>query len=230
MQNLSLRLNTIASLVPNGARVCDIGTDHAYLAIYLKKSGKAQSVIATDINEKPLKNAEKNIELSGVSGIKLRLSDGLSEIKQGDADTIIIAGMGGEVIAGILERGKNIAATSGISLILQPTTSPEALREFLCLNGYEIIKEIPLEENSKLYSIMLVKYTGNTLTPKEVFYFVGKILPDTEFGFKYIKKQQNRFLKCAEQLKNVSYKHNEYLHYTSLIEYINKLLGENNGF
>ena len=94
MSALSKRLSVIASLVPSGARVCDIGTDHAYLGIELIKSGKAISVIACDINEKPLLKAKANIEKSGVNGIELRLQDGLAGIKPGDADCIVIAGIG----------------------------------------------------------------------------------------------------------------------------------------
>ena len=108
MNNLSLRLSTIASLVPKGAFVCDVGTDHGFLPIFLMESGKARGVIATDINEKPLKKAKENLKKTGTEGITLRLCDGLSGIKKGDADTVIIAGMGGEVISGILERGKEI--------------------------------------------------------------------------------------------------------------------------
>lgn len=230
MQNLSLRLSTIASLVPNGARVCDIGTDHGYLAIYLKQSGIAENVIAADINPLPLENARKNIESSKVIGIELRLCDGLSGISPDETDTVIIAGMGGEVIAGIIERGKKITENKALSLILQPTTSPEILRKFLYSNGYEIIKEIPIEENSKLYSVMQVRFTGNFNETDEAFYYVGKIPTDNKWGIMYIKKQQNRCLKCAEQLKNVPYKQEGYLYYKKLLEGINNYLGEKHGF
>lgn len=229
MQALSLRLSAIASLVPDGARVCDIGTDHGYLPIYLKQNRKVNNIIAADINPLPLSGAQKNIEDSGVSGIELRLCDGLSGISPNETDTVVIAGMGGEVIAGIIERGKNITENTAVSLILQPTTSPEFLRRFLYSRGFEIIKEIPVEENNKLYSVMLVKYIGSSLEKSESFYYLGKIPTDTLTGIKYIKKQQNRIFKCAQQLKGVPYKREEYLYYKKLLEDINGLLGEENG-
>ena len=131
MSALSKRLSVIASLVPSGARVCDIGTDHAYLGIELIKSGKATSVIACDINEKPLLKAKSNIEKSGVTGIELRLRDGLSGLKPSETDCIVIAGIGGEVISGIFERTNIFSQEYSPAIILQPTTSPEILRKFL---------------------------------------------------------------------------------------------------
>ena len=80
MNNLSLRLSTIASLVPKGAFVCDVGTDHGFLPIFLMESGIAKGVIATDINEKPLRKAEENLKKTGAEGITLRLCDGLSGV------------------------------------------------------------------------------------------------------------------------------------------------------
>ena len=77
MNNLSLRLRTIASLVPKGAFVCDVGTDHGFLPIFLMQSGIARGVIATHINEKPLKKEEENLKKTGAKGLTLRLCDGL---------------------------------------------------------------------------------------------------------------------------------------------------------
>ena len=125
MPLLSLRLKTIAGFVKKGARVCDVGTDHARLAIYLKKSGIAESVIATDINEKPLLTAKRNIENAGVFGIDLRLCDGLSFVNRNEADTIIIAGIGGNVISGIIDGGRQFFIKDCATFILQPTTAPE---------------------------------------------------------------------------------------------------------
>ena len=135
---LSVRLSAIADYVKKGAFVCDVGTDHGYLAVHLMKSGVAKRVIATDINAKPLANAQKNIEKSEVFGIELRLCDGLGGVNRGEADTVIIAGMGGEVISGILERGASIVREKNITLFLQPTTSPVFLRRYLCENGFSI--------------------------------------------------------------------------------------------
>ena len=101
MLDLSLRLKTIASLVPFGARVCDVGTDHGYLSIHLKQSGIAKQVIASDLRPDPLENAKKNIKYLNVTGIDLRLGNGLQPVTENEVDTVIIAGMGGEVISAI---------------------------------------------------------------------------------------------------------------------------------
>ena len=226
MPQLSLRLAAISALVPFGARVCDIGTDHGYLAIELMRSKKASSVIAADIGEKPLENARKNIKLSEVEGISLRLCDGLSGINPEEADTVIIAGMGGEVIAGILERDKTVCRRNNVRLLLQPTTSPEALREFLCENGFCILSETPISENGKLYSVMAVEFTGECRSESSGFYYVGRVSTQSEAGKLYIKKQYARCLKCAEALKAIYSKREEYLYYRSVCDQIIDLFGE----
>ena len=227
MQALSKRLSVIASLVPKGARVCDVGTDHGYLSIYLRSSGTAQGVIASDINEKPLKTARKNIKESQIGGIELRLGDGLSAVNKGEIDTAVIAGMGGEVISGILKRGKDIAK-SGITLILQPTTSPEFLRKFLSENGYEILKEIPVLENRKLYSVMLCTFTGKYEKKEEYYYYIGALTADTDEGKRYIEKQYNRLFKCLTALENVPSKRSEYLSLKEISDNLKRIL-EGNG-
>ena len=225
MPNLSLRLKTIASLVPFGARVCDIGTDHGYLPIELKKSGVATHVIAADVNPSPLKNAAENIRKVDVSGIELRLCDGLSGIAENEVDTIIIAGIGGEVISGIIQRGINIAKSSK-NIILQPTTSPEFLRKFLYSNGFKIEKEIPILENGKLYSIMLVSPAADCEVKEEYFYYIGKLTRDNPIGLMYIQKQLNRCRSCAESLEKIALKQEEYLYYKNIVSGIENYLSE----
>ena len=229
MPALSKRLSLIASFVPQDALVCDIGTDHGYLAIALIESGKAKKVIAADIAEKPLANAVKNIEKANVTGISLRLCNGLSAIKPEETDTIIIAGMGGEVISDILEKGHNVAKSAKVSIILQPTTSPEHLRRFLYENGYEIIREEAVFENNKLYSVMLVKFTGANQKCEDHFYYIGKLLPCDEASRLYIEKQQKRAEKCKISLENIKEKETDYLHYKSVLNGISLFLKTFNG-
>ncbi len=226
MSALSKRLQTIASLVPFGARVCDIGTDHAYLGIELIKSGKAASVIACDINEKPLLRAKANIEKSGVKNIELRLRDGLSGLKPNEADCIVIAGIGGEVISGILERANIFSADYSPAIILQPTTSPEILRKFLIENGFSIEKEIPIFDNGKLYTAMLVFFTGESRICEEYFYYIGSLESSDDTALLYIKKQYDRCFKCMLALKNTE-KKSEYLYYKSICDKIENLFKEN---
>ena len=225
MSELSLRLKTIASLVPFGARVCDVGTDHARLPIFLKQTGIAKSVIATDLNEKPIKFAKENIEKSGATGISLRLCDGLSAVEKGEADTIIIAGIGGEVISKILEECDWIES-SDITLILQPTTSPEVLRKLLIHKGFGIENEIPLYENGKIYSIITAKFYGGNTNYPEHFYYIGKV-PKTENGIIYIKKQQKRIFDCMNAYKNIPNKQKEYELFSKIYLEIEKTLMEN---
>ena len=225
MNELSLRLKTIASLVPHGARVCDVGTDHAYLPIFLKKSGIAKSVIATDLNQKPLENAKNNIENSGVCDISLRLCNGLSGVLETEVDTVIVAGMGGEVIVGILSACE-WAKNKNITYILQPTTSAEVLREFLCKNGFDILTETPVYENGKLYSVMTVNFTNTLCNKDEYFYYTGKI-PKTDDGILYLKKQQKRVLNCMNALENIPQKQTDYLKNKTIYEAITKILTEN---
>lgn len=213
---LSRRLKLIATLVPKGARVCDVGTDHARLPIYLIENNIAKGVIATDIRPLPLENAEKNVAASGVSGIELRLCDGLSAVKKSEADTVIIAGIGGEVISGIISRGELLRKQPYPLLILQPTTSPEALRQYLYKNGFEIITETALKENGKLYSVITACFTGEAKEKPEYFYYTGKVDPKTEDGYLYIQKQYIRLKKCADALINLPEKQSEYLHYKKL--------------
>ncbi len=225
MQSLSKRLKTIASLVPIGARVCDIGTDHGYLSIYLKKNNIAESIIACDLNQKPLLTAQKNIEKSGVKGIDLRLSDGLSNIKPDEVDTVIIAGMGGEVISGIIGACEWIKSKE-YSLILQPTTSADFLRRFLTENGFEIKAETPLGENSKIYSIMQIEFTYNKKEYPEHYHYIGEISPDSEDGLLYIKKQQKILLNCVNSLENIPTKQKEFQNYKTAYSGITKILTE----
>ncbi|MBO5211740.1 MAG: SAM-dependent methyltransferase [Clostridia bacterium] len=225
MKPLSQRLETIATLVPIGARVCDIGCDHGYLAIYLRLKGIAKTVIAADLNELPLERARKNIEKLNADNIDLRLCDGLAGIEKDEVDTVIIAGMGGNVIAGIVERC-DFAKSDALTFILQPTTSAEVLREFLCKNGFDIVSETVVYENDKLYSVMVVKFKNQAKAYPNGFYYIGKIAPNTEDGVKYIKKQQKRLFEASKALENIKEKQAEYSSFKSAYDYIAKILTE----
>ncbi len=150
--HLTPRLEMILSLVPKSSSVCDIGTDHGYVPIALFKKDLAEKVIAMDINEGPLSQAQKNIDAFSLSSkIETRLSDGFSNLSYGEADTAIIAGMGGELIARIMRADKGVKR-----FVLQPQTMHRELREFLYKNGYFIEKEDVCRETRKMYVAMLV--------------------------------------------------------------------------
>lgn len=195
MKNLKNRLYTVSTLVPRGARVADIGTDHGHLPIYLIQQGISPFCLACDIKEKPLQSAKENIEKVGLQNIETRLGPGLLPVLPDEVDCITVAGMGGEVIASILEDSPWVR-NERYTLILQPMTSADALRRYLCEKGFSIEKEIACEENRKVYTVMLVRFSGECFRPSEVFCRIGRLSPDTPAAAKYIEKQ----IRIAEEL------------------------------
>lgn len=222
MTYLKGRLKAVFDLIKDGAFVADIGTDHAHLPIALYLSKKAKGVIACDIKEKPLSFARKNLDNAGCTAVETRLCDGLNGIKEGEADTIVIAGMGGEVISEILQ-GCSYIKNPSISLILQPMTSAGFLRKWLYSEGFCIEKEIAVKENGKIYSVICAKFCGNKkeISPKE--YFIGKIQPNTEYWKEYYIKQISIIDGCLENLKRAN-KESDYYFYNTAKKEILKLL------
>ena len=142
----------VASLVPQSDSVCDIGTDHAYVPIYLAKKEIAKRVIAADIKKGPLMQATKNICAYGEeSRVETRLSNGFEKFNKGEVQTAVIAGMGGETICEILKRDIGIE-----NFVLQPQSGHRELRLFLLSNGYVIKDEKICREGRKMYVAMLV--------------------------------------------------------------------------
>lgn len=166
---LSPRLRSAAELVPPGARFADIGTDHAYLPVWLILNGVIDHAIAADLRQGPLDRARETAEKYCVSDrMDFRLCDGLTGLRSDETDTIAIAGMGGETIANILADAPWTKG-EGITLILQPMSSQPDLRQWLCENGYAIEKECIVREDKTLYTIMLVKAgVMEKLTPAEL--------------------------------------------------------------
>ncbi len=188
MRQLKNRLYTVSTLVPFGSRVADIGTDHGHLPIYLIQQGISPFCIACDIKEKPLESAKSNIQKVGIDRIETRLGSGLAPLSPDEVDCITIAGMGGEVIASILADCDWIK-NKKYSLILQPMTSADALRRYLCENGFSIESETACEENRKVYTVIKATYCGECFVPDELFCRTGKLLPDSDSAVKYIEKQ-----------------------------------------
>ncbi|MEE1198779.1 MAG: class I SAM-dependent methyltransferase [Acutalibacteraceae bacterium] len=225
MYTLSERLKVIADKI-TGGRVADIGTDHAYLPIYLIKTGKASRVLACDIKEKPLQNAAKNIQKTNTKNIELRLSDGLAGVGADEADTIVIAGMGGEVIAGILNRC-NWIKNAGYKLLLQPMTSADFLRQFLLDNGFFIESETAVLDAGKLYTVISCAFSGEKQTVSDAFIFTGRLDPKEPTARLYIEKQLKRLRKCQNNLENIETEKDKYFYYKNIADDITKLLGGN---
>ncbi len=222
MQNLSLRLLKIASFIETGERVADIGTDHGFLPIFLRKSGKSPRVIASDIREKPLSSAIANVKKAGIDEIDFRLCDGLSSIEKDEVDAIIIAGMGGECIAGILEFSR-WARGSGKHFVLQPMNSPEELRRYLCTAGYTIKKECAVRDAGRIYTVMDVYAEPESVSRNEAFYYTGLLDPVVPEDREFLEKQYKRLKSCADELKNTE-KKSEFLKISKAARYIKEYI------
>lgn len=157
---LSKRLERIASFVKQGSRVADIGTDHGYVPIWLVQKGICPLAIAMDVRKGPLERAREHVEGMGLSKkIELRLSDGLEKLKPDEADTVIIAGMGGKLTCRILEQWKHVWeqwSEEKERLILSPQSEQDEVRRFLAEHGFRIIGESMLEDEGKYYVIIEV--------------------------------------------------------------------------
>ena len=210
MQNLSKRLKAVASLVKKGSSVADVGTDHGYIPVYLIENDIVSSAIAMDINEKPLASCQALVKSKGLENkIQTRLSNGLENLKRGECDTVIIAGMGAELIVDILSH---CDFKNELHLILQPMTHPEIARKYLYDNGFEIFNDFIVKDSKHFYSAFDAKYTG-TKTPKtQKDYYFGNISDFSHKNTFYIfliilKINQNQALICLKlyQLWRQSY-------------------------
>ncbi len=157
-KNLSKRLATVASYVPAGARMADIGSDHAYLPAALALQKKISYAVAGEVVKGPYENAVSEIKGHGLTDlIKPRLADGLAAITPADRiDTVVVAGMGGTLIAEILERGKD--RLQGVRrLVLQPNVGEGRLRRWLMDNHYQIMAEQIVAEDDHIYEIIVAE-------------------------------------------------------------------------
>lgn len=199
--NLSNRLKAAASLVRGGGILADIGTDHGYVPVYLVKNGIVKSAIAADINKMPLENAAKAVRESGLCDkIQLRLSDGLKNLKEGEADEFFIAGMGGTLISEILSSSIWVK-NSTYHFVFQPQSRAEELREYLFNNGFEIERETAVLEGRRYYIAFSAVFTGKNTPHCYADCFLGK-LPKTPEAKKYISLQINRLEKKYNALSS----------------------------
>ncbi|WP_113927525.1 tRNA (adenine(22)-N(1))-methyltransferase TrmK [Bacillus sp. P14.5] len=153
-EKLSKRLETVVSFILEGSRIADIGSDHAYLPCYAVDKNIAVSGVAGEVAEGPYQSAVKQVKYSQLEdAISVRKGDGLEVIQPNETDCITIAGMGGALIASILEKGKD--KLEGVSrLILQPNVGSVSIRKWLLENGWELKAERILEEDDKIYEVL----------------------------------------------------------------------------
>lgn len=171
---LSTRLSALVQYVPQGSRVIDVGTDHAYIPIYLIKNNIAISCLATDINAGPLKKAAYNIKQYGIDQIRLKQTNGLEGVSKADGDVVMISGMGGYLIIDILERAKELV--SGIKkLILQPQQDIDEVRKYLHQIGFRIEDEDFVIDDEKYYTVIVAVH-GSEHYEHDYEYIYGKCL------------------------------------------------------
>lgn len=153
---LSNRLRAAAELVSTGSRIADIGTDHAYLPIYLVERQRAVSAIALDVNEGPLKRAKAHIHACGMAEkIELRLSDGMQKLSAFEVDTAVLTGMGGGLMIRILKAYPEVTS-SLTECVLQPQSEIAKVRTFLLEEGFLFLAEDMVKEDGKYYPMMKV--------------------------------------------------------------------------
>ncbi len=198
MITLDSRLSLCASFVRQDSKLADIGTDHAYLPVWLCQNGVCKSAIAADINPEPLSRGQLTIAQAGLEDkVKTRLSDGLKSISADEADDIVIAGMGGELIAKII-LDCEYSRDKDKRFILQPMTKSELLIERLCQNGFEILSQDCCVASNKCYTVLLVQYSGEKRTYSEVYPYICELKPkENETHLRFIKAHIERLLKKA---------------------------------
>lgn len=201
---LSKRLQTVADTVTRGNTVADVGCDHAYIAIYLIEEAIAPRVIAMDINKGPLKRATENIRLQGYENhIETRLSDGLEKLNKEEADTVLMAGIGGLLMIRILDLGREVLKYSK-ELVLSPQSEINLVRKYLHENLYTIKEEKMVLEEGKYYVVMKAfPVSEQEKYEKEVYYQYGKLLLENKDPFlrEYLLRERRLHLEIVEKLK-----------------------------
>ncbi|MEZ3423629.1 MAG: class I SAM-dependent methyltransferase [Lachnospiraceae bacterium] len=199
------RLKCIASNVKSGGIVADIGCDHAFTSIYLVEEKLARGAIAIDINKEPLKRAWQHIQESGMEEyISVRLSNGARGLKKGEADTILISGMGGALIASILEESINIIKDAK-ELVLSPQSEIYIVRHFLHDNGFKIVSEEMVKEQGKFY-VVIRAVPGSQHYKDESGYIYGEYLIENKNKIleEFLLKEQKRTGSILDSLASAS--------------------------
>jgi len=193
-KGLNLRLMSAVGFVRQGAVFADIGTDHAYLPLFLLSEGRIERAVLADINEGPLESARRNAEATPYADkVELCLTDGAAALRGKGITDYAICGMGGELIAQIIERAPHLRDES-LNLILQPMSRQSVLRRYLASRGFSITAECYSEDSGKLYVCMQVKFVGEHREISDA---------EAEFGWKTTeivnKNLQKEYIKQKKQ-------------------------------
>lgn len=179
MIELGERLTRVASFVPNGSKVCDVGSDHAYLPVYLIQNDQISCAIAGEVVKGPFLSAKQTVrDYRMEDRIEVRLGDGLQILSKEDEITAVtICGMGGELISRILEAGYSGSHLNGRErLILQPNVAEHFVREWLMNHSYQIVEETVVSDNHRLYEIIVAEPVDKRVKYTELELKYGPIL------------------------------------------------------
>lgn len=179
-----------ARLVRGGGVLADVGTDHAYLPVWLIQNGIIDRAIACDIREMPLKNACETVKKYKLEDkIVLRLSNGLDAVLPDEADEFVFAGMGGTLISNMIARAPWLK-NKDKHLVLQPQTKARELRSFLCGEGYEILGERAVFEGRRVYIAMHAVYSGVKTEREPAYMYIGGLRDNPDGAAKeYLRRQ-----------------------------------------
>lgn len=219
MISINKRLLKCAEFISQGGITADVGTDHGYLSAYLVLNEISTHVYACDINEGPLNSARATVEKFMLSDkIDLVLSDGLDDINNENITDVVTAGMGAELIVDIISRAQWLK--NGVNLVLQPMTKSEVLRKWLYANGFEIVQEQAVTDESFTYSVIQAEYCGNNIDISDFKSYVGKLRNDTEENRRYLSSLATRLEKIGDGLSKSQDKNEQSQKYLLLSEKI----------
>jgi tRNA (adenine22-N1)-methyltransferase len=209
MVKLSKRMQAVADLVDNVDSVADIGCDHGYLPMYLVEAGRIKRAVAMDVRKGPLAAATEHIKEAGLEDkITTRLSDGLANLKDGEGECVIIAGMGGRLIIRILQEAMPFLTGSGgvKQLVLQPQSELSFVRQSLREMGLCVVKEDMVYEDGKFYPMGRYEFgTPKEITDQELFDLYGTLLLTERHPvlYDYLIKELHTFEEVKKSLSNM---------------------------
>ncbi len=196
------RLLKCAEYVCRGGISADVGTDHAYLPVFLVKNGISKRAVACDIKDGPLEAAKTTVLSNGLSDkITIVKSDGLDSVVTDEITDVIIAGMGGEMISDIISRC-NYLKTNKTNLVLQPMTKPHLLRRFLCDNGFYIKNESAVSSGVFCYTVINAEYQGIKIDYDDYFLYTGKLSNKSLDDRRYLSDIAKKLKTAAIGMKN----------------------------
>lgn len=213
-------------MVSGKGTACDVGTDHAYLPVYLINENICKNVIAADIADGPLDAARATVEKFKMSSvISVVKSDGLKNVQPDGITDVVIAGMGAETISGIIEAAPWLR--NNVNLIIQPMTKIPFLRKWLYLNGFEIVKEEAVSDAEFIYTVMKVRYTGCCIKINETAANTGVFDYSEKLSCEFVKKYAGKMEKIVEGMKKSEKSVNETGELEMALENMNNIASGN---